>query len=386
MSVVSKIIVHCGFHKTGSSSIQQFFRLTDSGLDIDGIFYPVFINPLNGSKYYNHSAPIFSAYSGKFESYHINLKLKFGLIELESMNYEFRKQLREQLQQSSMPTFLLSGEDISMLSQIELEEFVGTIKESIATTALEIQAFVYVRSPLNLYVSEIQQSVKGGLTIEDAIEKRRPLLGRAVPGKLNILRQVFGSGLRIARFEDAVSCKGGVVKHFLDENKISVLRPDVDFSEYRVNESFSYEALELLSEVNRELPLFIDGKLNDKREGTDFRLFGNVSGVKFSISRKHQDVCWSKSSGCLKYLEDEFGITYSFEGIDEASPEWSDQSIRDLVLIYKKLSKDIRKVIFNYLKKKCMNCTENGEEISARYFMAVKAIKPESHFVKKYAL
>jgi hypothetical protein len=50
------------------------------------------------------------------------------------------------------------------------------------------------------------------------------------------------------------------------------------------------------------------------------------------------------------------------------------------------LSKDIRKVIFNYLKKKCMNCTENGEEISARYFMAVKAIKPESHFVKKYAL
>ena len=87
--MVSKLKLHVGFHKTGSTSFQQTCAHNAELLKSFGVSYPSFENSVNRA-ILNHSIAIVSAFRRHPERYHINRRL--GL-DVGSTNAAYLQQL-----------------------------------------------------------------------------------------------------------------------------------------------------------------------------------------------------------------------------------------------------------------------------------------------------
>ena len=68
---MKRFILHVGFHKTATSSIQQTLALNLDQLAEQGYRYPIF--EYNGLKITNHSIPFYSTYCKEPQKYNMNI-------------------------------------------------------------------------------------------------------------------------------------------------------------------------------------------------------------------------------------------------------------------------------------------------------------------------
>ena len=308
---MKKIVVHCGFHKTGSSSIQKALQIAHHENAFIDFGLPQLLMPGNHEKiFFNHSFPIFTAYSKRLKNYH-QLK-KRGLTHSEAKQYGHyvRSEISRSLSRDK--NIVISGEDISMLAPGELGQFVKELRASVSSSdETEIGACCYVRCPVDLFSSEVQQSVKGGFTLNNAIENRLSEVSSAMTTKLSNLKMAFFGNLNVSDFEKAKLHKYGISGHFLESNKISTTLHNDVLLDQEVNLSFSDMAVSLLSAINARIPLFINGRLNPQRRANDFLLFKDTPGNKFSISSELKNIVWTRTQPARKELKEQFSIEFS---------------------------------------------------------------------------
>lgn len=141
------IYLHIGFHKTGSTAIQSAM----SKVDNEFIVYAKL-------GYENHSIPIYTAFSEKYETYHVWKSRGESRSSLEKRRKAYRERLVKFISENKNRNIIISGEDIRALSIAGLED----LKNSLSVGQHQIKVLAYVREPLSFMRSVLQENIKNG--------------------------------------------------------------------------------------------------------------------------------------------------------------------------------------------------------------------------------
>ncbi|MEW5838769.1 MAG: hypothetical protein AB1717_08050 [Pseudomonadota bacterium] len=148
--MLKECIVHVGMHKTGSSSIQDFFF----GAELDGITY------LDMGGYSNHSGYLSTILLEKPHLYHAHLSMGRGQDEVDKLRLRYLDKLRESIKRCTTERMIISAEDLSHRSIGE--SGLMRLKHELAPYFEKISVIGYVRRPIDYVQSAFQQIVKEG--------------------------------------------------------------------------------------------------------------------------------------------------------------------------------------------------------------------------------
>jgi hypothetical protein len=273
MTVEKIAIIHTGFHKTGSSSVQHSLAHNRPLLKKHGYHYPDI--SLNGIRFYNCSLPLYGRYCDHPERflhywYHNKLDADFANKEINNL---FEKKLWGQNK------LIFSDEFISTLSaagQIRL-------RDDFKSHGYKVRVISYIREPFNLIVSAVQQFALYQ-SIQKTIASNR--VSQDVE-KIQTLIDVFQSDAEFYNFEKACQHAAGPVGFFFDLLGINLPAEKA----LRVNEGMSDQAVRLLSFINDAAPQFV-GKaiINPIRKRLDVVPLLKIKGDKFQFTSAELEV------------------------------------------------------------------------------------------------
>lgn len=224
---MKEIIIHVGMHKTGSTSIQETLK----GYFSHGIKYANL-----GSS--NHSVPITTIFSDNVYNYGNHVINGRGRKEIDDLREKSRLMLLNELNNPDVDKLIISGEEISYLSEKSVLNMRGFLEKY----AKKIKIISYIRDPIEFSNSALQQVIKGGYK------------GDKIPQP--IYRDRFEKYIRVFGREN-------VEFRLFDKNKFLNKSVVLDFcswvdiplnliSEKTMNESIPAEVVRLIYLFNRE--------------------------------------------------------------------------------------------------------------------------------------
>jgi hypothetical protein len=149
----STAYVHIGMHKTGSTSIQMTF----DGYASDTLVYPDLGNP-------NQSAILSTIFKSEPETYsghRLNNRSREAVLALRD---EYRSRLDRAVADAPDRNMLLSGEDLVLLEQDELD----ALRRYLLAHFAAVEVIGYVRPPASYMASALQQRAVGGANVQFA--------------------------------------------------------------------------------------------------------------------------------------------------------------------------------------------------------------------------
>lgn len=237
---MKRFILHVGFHKTATSSIQQTLANNKKLLKSKGYYYPIFRR--DSSEIINHSIPFYSAYCDQPELYHINIR-HGG--DVRKINMSYIEQFDQVLKYDG--NVIISGEDISVLPENTLIK----IKDKILKAGFLLEVYCSIRRPYSLLCSELGEMIKNGTQRLDSI---------TFPNRLGMvvkLKKVFQSDIVFFSFEK--DCEtGSPVRSFLE--RLGLPCNDIVLS--TSNEGFGNLSLRALAHINIKNPIIKNGVKN----------------------------------------------------------------------------------------------------------------------------
>jgi len=317
-----KIFVHAGFHKTATTSFQEFCIRHRAALRRQGLHYAR-VDFQGVQDRPNHSYAFRMAYNAAAAGDH---RLRESLV----------RELRRQLE--SCDRMLISGEVISILP----EPSKALLLRDLRGLAGELCFVLLVRHPRAYFQSVLQEHLKAwtSANIFDLPDEALATLADHEWGSLYTKRLAFfrahlkDEELLVRKYEDASRAPGGAVG-FLVEGCLGLHFPATEYgSSRRANAAFPHEKLLLICAL----------KSLRTRTGADDaavkRLFGVVSqaaprsacGQAFAATLAHR---LPPIGPQLAWLEANFGIHYAlddvaFEQVDPAAL-WSPDYIEALL-------------------------------------------------------
>lgn len=218
-------------HKAGSSAIQYALDGYDDGEN----FYADI-----GDR--NHSAPIYTAFSGRAETYAHLLRQGLSSAEIAELREQAITAITTALSRTDRRQVIFSGEDINRLGHAGAKRLVDFLSDRCS----EIVAVIYVREPLDYAVSSFQQSVKAGLDfIPDSCPPR--YRSRIQP----FIEQLGAQNVHVRNYSMFPISTGGVVADFAQLCGLNSLPS----KPIHANRSISSTALKLLFLFNRTNPV-----------------------------------------------------------------------------------------------------------------------------------
>ncbi|MCU0373161.1 MAG: hypothetical protein MUE56_07950, partial [Ignavibacteria bacterium] len=189
-----------------------------------------------------------------------------------------------------------------------------------------MKVICYLRAPHDWFASLVQQWVRGGAVLEDALQIKFPDIRAHIEpfvrhfGKTNIL---------IKKFEDAVEHQAGPFGHFLSQ-----ISEGLDTSRIRsrlVNTALSAEGVQLVSALNADDRAASKGlPLGVAREY--LTPFCGIRGAKFVLPISTQERVWKEARKSLEWIESSFEIEMyrEFEYIESSRPTWDEDALLSL--------------------------------------------------------
>ena len=286
-------IVHIGMHKTGSSSIQDNLNKTQN----KKFSYFDLGTP-------NHSVPLYSLFSKIPEKYHVHRRKGFTVSQVIKYNIEVDKMFRKHLSDNPQyDTFVISGEDISILPKESLKKFKNYLLSFFET----IRIVAYIRSPLSYINSAFQEVVKGGASnFSAAINNRYP----QYKNKFEKFDTVFGKeNVFLYYFDKNHLIKNNVTIDFIKKNNFKVNTKNFT----RVNESLSLESISLLYVYNKFAPKPIQSKEGLKAYHMLRNILSKFGSKKLQINKVLLQSIIDKNREDLVWIEDRMNIKISNE-------------------------------------------------------------------------
>jgi hypothetical protein len=335
-------VIHTGFHKTGSSSIQHSLAHNRSLLADSGYLYPKFI--LNGIEFYNRSAPLYGLFCEKpeeFLHYWYHNKLEAGYVN-DHLETLFQDDLwnRNKL--------IFSDEFVAGLSK----EALIRLRDNFSSNGFKLRVISFVREPYNLMVSTSQQ------------QARRRGIKKTLSGnrcqkevqKIKALKDVFGDAAEFYNFEKTCSHQSGPVGFFFDLLGIA-LKPE---RALRINEGMSQYSTRLLSYINEKAPLVKCGTENPIRQRLDTWFLAKIPGGKFQLNKDEAECIKPRVLEARQSIEALLGdgflpplnMTYSDSAI------WGEEQMDFILRSANKLDLHIMLRVNDYLGSQEFECSE----------------------------
>lgn len=259
-------IVHIGMHKTGSSSIQHNLNQTKN---LNFSYFNLGVE--------NHSIPIYSVFSKHRNNYHIHKNRGRTEEDIYKYNKDINNKFQNHIYENmNHNTFVISGEDISVLSDTELVEF----KNYLLNYFEKIQIVAYIRSPFSYTASTVQENIKNGsIDIVSLVKNVFP----KYKNRFEKFDFIFGKNNVYLHYFDKKSLVGeDITKDFLYKNNLET----EEESFLSTNESMSLEAIALLYIYNKyaTTPIANHNGVRAKYELRNLLL--NVGSTKISLGKK----------------------------------------------------------------------------------------------------
>ncbi|MBY0330139.1 MAG: hypothetical protein K2X49_05655 [Acetobacteraceae bacterium] len=262
---MSRVILHVGMHKTGSSSIQASLHAARDALAARRIIYA----PLGK----NHSVPIFNAFNDG-DAYH-RWHRRRGIAEdgtADDVVRGARMLLREHFRSNPGKDFVISGEGIPGLSEQSTKRLLRFLDLHFA----RVEVVFFVRPPASFIHSQAQQQIKAGWTLERLTAARFRIPYRQFEKYFDLLPP---DAISARVFSRSTLVEGCVVKTFCS---LAAL-PEVPVR--RANEGLSRLSADLLLVANEVLPATLpDGRRNPERSPRLSQL--RLPGPKFYAPRE----------------------------------------------------------------------------------------------------
>jgi hypothetical protein len=146
-----KVVLHAGFPKTGSSSLQRYFGSHILGLSQSGIYYPKF------DKFASHWA-LTAAFHDAPQNYH-HVSRRITTEDVSHRLNAARKKLHSLLAAVEEDgVVLLSHEGFG--ADLLAEKGISELRDTLLSFTDRVQIVAYARNPVELYPSSIQQRLK----------------------------------------------------------------------------------------------------------------------------------------------------------------------------------------------------------------------------------
>jgi hypothetical protein len=233
--MIKHCLIHFGFPKTGTTSIQRFLRHELSDSDF---CYPAF-STSGGVSDDCHNRALNWAFRSAPEKFHLQAKERTPLEVIHRLGNRFREQIRREVQSSSAQTLILSAEELCWFTTDDLTRMIHFLGD----LGLAPSAFAYIRRFKEYQESHFQQGLREPGALNMATPKqpgsfrghyRRPILSfDSLLGKSNVT---------VSMFEPREFKDGCVVRDFC--GKLNIKTASVPGR--LLNESLSFEALKLL--------------------------------------------------------------------------------------------------------------------------------------------
>ncbi|EON93895.1 hypothetical protein MARLIPOL_01160 [Marinobacter lipolyticus SM19] len=324
---------------------------------------------------------MFNAFGEDLGSYHVNIKRGVDAATAKSNAYAVIDEMLADFNRSGLKNLVLSGEDISILRKRGVESLVRYIKDKACHNVVLV---AYVRDPVDWCVSSIQQRVKGGEILDDIyanLENSGKGVFRERLGKFLEVSDV--DELRVFSFSEAVKSDYGIVGHFLSD--IGFPKVGLGSIDYlKANSSGSQLAIEMISFVNEQVPLYLEGKLNPKRYEEDFRPLLRLTGKTFDIGNEKRAVLGKHFKEESEWLSKTFNLKLS--NVSDRSVKKlnynldSDVKFAELEAAYIQSSFFIKDTFKEFFNREF----SRGSIKESTYKKAIKCFTPDVMFRKAY--
>ncbi len=300
------------------------------------------------------------------------LSQDIDLSKIAKIRRNLKKWLSYRLLNSGEKTIVFSSEYFPHFNESEL----GTIKEFFNQIFGEVEFMVcaYTRDPVTYASSAYQQRVR-----RELIDKKT----EAFPYEEQIGRyiDIFGrKSIHLYKFEDACQYHKGPVYYLL--NKMGLKDKVIDQMHiHRTNDSLSDVAVDLFKHINRELPINRCNVEKGLRNNRDYKYLRSLPGRKFQLTEEDTAELQGKTKHNMVWLENNFDISYSLncKSSGNTSLEFSDDYVKEMVVVLQKSNPIIRKLIYGYIKQKT---SEANLDVKSQHNLRII----ESHIKQKYTL
>lgn len=338
---MSKIFLHIGMHKTGSTAIQSAF----AGYETSRARYA-------DLGYENHSIPFYTAYSGQHHNYHIWRAAGLRPEEIEAQKDICRARIEAAVAgaASEERDLIFSGEDISNLPRAGVEE----LHALFTRYGCDVRVIIYVREPVSFVQSNFQEDIKAGFNTR----RPKPPNFRA---RIEKFIQVYGAQRVSVRVFDRAHLHGNdIVKDFA--KLVDVTAPRNGKND---NSSLSTEAVKIIYLMNQLVPVF--GEKADLVRAR-WRMLDHVR-LNFTGRFELPDELLGgiSVSQDLDWLHDATGI--DFRRPEKDRPAFSEEALSAYL---SQLETGTIEAIRGYLARDCglTNPPEDTYFLLARYFMS----------------
>jgi len=258
--MADEIVLHIGMHKTGTTSIQRTLNNFDDGsVRMARLFDE------------NHSIPIYSLFAKEKYDYPIHQNHGRTPAQIDELNEQTRQDLEAELSLDRKVVFI-SGEDIVMLDDEEVDSLVTFLKKH----TNKVTVLAYIREPAGFATSALQQYVVGGWH-----QMMIP------PPNYEIRFDSFVKCDKIDKFEFIEFKRSGLVQESVVHDFSARVGIDVaNVVEQRVNESLSFECVQLIYHFNKHgMPARGSSLLTNSRMELISNMQQRISGSKFKLRK-----------------------------------------------------------------------------------------------------
>lgn len=291
-----KILIHYGYGKTGSTSLQSALSNKRKVLLQHGVYYPKIAKP---TTCHHLLQALFKSEECTARHLLVGPGGYDSLIKLAETSWQEIKRTIEQ----KKPKVLLLSSELFFGGEVGdgQQQFFNLLSE----LSDDIQPIVYVRDPANLYVSRLQQSSRNSGDI-------RPPSAEMVRKSIEQLEFVYGRKVRVRAFERNKLVGGDIVEDFVTSFLAEYLEPSL-IPTVRENESISAEAMEISVNFRR----VVWPNNNHIPFPKSKRLLGEIKRIEETYASVNKPVLRAGLAGQIRrastdyiWLKDSYGVTF----------------------------------------------------------------------------
>ncbi len=256
---MSKLLLHIGTEKTGTSSIQKFLRINKSQLEKNGFFVPSFMSYKDNE---NHIYLPLLAYE---KSRKDDLIISQGILDENKRDLFLKgklQELQEQFSRNKDKVWLMSSEHCQ--SRLKTDQELTKLANILLTFFDEITILIYLRRPIDIAISHWTNSARGFDVCESLPKPDDPRIEAICNHKKTLKNWIrcFGKEI-IPRIYSKENLIGGSV--VLDYCKLIGIK-DSETLEVpaRTNTAVSFEAIKVLTALNKRINPIENGSVNQK--------------------------------------------------------------------------------------------------------------------------
>ena len=296
-----QLFLHIGLGKTGTTTIQQDILANAELLETKyDVHYPRRFS--HADRYEGNHSVLLRALFSNAPAVRQRLS-EIGIPDQQAID-KFNKlttnRLLRSFEKTSADQLLLSAESVGHFRQAQMTElfnWLNELSESITVVAC-------LRHPVHALSSEIQQRLKKGEDLETMYTNPPHYLFKKL---FTRLEKAFGKENLIAySFADAVQQDCGLTAAFF--RQIGIVADD-DFPKSKpINTSISHEGALLLSSVNRQRPVMLEGARNPARNLVDIDFFRDLPGRTYRAPTEVYNLVKERVEVDVQWVEQEYDI------------------------------------------------------------------------------